>query len=219
MRQFLIVVTTLLLATTHINSAFANTIEVCSTCDNKSITQAIANANSGDTLLINKGLYQEGEIIIDKPLVIIGVDSPIIDGENKAGILVISADSVVIKNLVIQNVGVSYTKDYAAIHLSRSNHFIIEGNELRNVFFGILVEKSHYGIIHNNKVSSNAVQEFSSGNGVHIWHSDHMTVTGNHLSHLRDGIYFEFVDESHIENNISTNNLRYGLHFMFSNHA
>ncbi len=218
MRQFSIVVITFLLVTIHVNNVFSNTIEVCSTCDNISIKQAIGNSNAGDTILIYKGLYQEGEIIINKPLVIIGVDKPIIDGENKAGILVISADSVVIKNLIIENVGVSYTKDYAAIHLSRSNHFIIEGNELRNVFFGILVEKSHYGTIHNNRVSSNAVQEFSSGNGVHIWHSDHMTVTNNHLSHLRDGIYFEFVDESSISNNISTNNLRYGLHFMFSHH-
>lgn len=33
----------------------------------------------------------------------------------------------------------------------------------------------------------------------------------------RDGIYFEFVTESLIQKNISNNNIRYGLHFMFSN--
>ena len=33
----------------------------------------------------------------------------------------------------------------------------------------------------------------------------------------RDGIYFEFVSGSVIWNNISANNIRYGLHFMFSN--
>ncbi|MCF6353119.1 MAG: nitrous oxide reductase family maturation protein NosD [Cyclobacteriaceae bacterium] len=216
MRQLLLAAI-FLCANTPINSAFGNTLEVCSTCKITTITEAIAMASPGDTLLVKSGFYQEGEIVINKPLVLIGVDKPIIDGESKAGILVISADSVVIKGLIIQNVGVSYTKDYAAIHLSRCNYFTIEDNELRNVFFGILVEKSHFGIIHNNKVSSNATKQYSSGNGVHIWHSDNMTVTNNHLSNLRDGIYFEFVDESHIANNISTNNLRYGLHFMFSN--
>ena len=218
MKQLLSVLAFSLLASIPINSALAKSHEVCKTCDNISITQAIDIALPGDTIFINAGLYQEGEIIINKSLVLIGVDNPIIDGENKAGILVISADSVVIKNLIIQNVGVSYTKDYAAIHLSRSNHFVIEGNELRNVFFGIMVEKSHYGLIHNNTISSNAIQEHNSGNGIHIWHCDNINVTNNHLSKLRDGIYLEFVDDSSVSNNISTHNLRYGLHFMFSHH-
>ena len=40
---------------------------------------------------------------------------------------------------------------------------------------------------------------------------------GNKVSGHRDGIYFEFVTDSEIKNNYSTNNIRYGLHFMFSN--
>lgn len=218
MRQLIIIGAINFLAFILINSAFGNSIEVCSACETKTITKAIENANPGDSILIKSGIYKEGEIIINKSLVLIGIDKPIIDGEAKAGILVISADSVVIKDLIIQNVGVSYTKDYAAIHLSRSNYFTIEGNELRNVFFGILIEKSHYGTVHNNKVSSSAVNEFSAGNGVHIWHSDHIIVSNNYLTKLRDGIYFEFVDNSEIYNNVSIDNLRYGLHFMFSNH-
>ena len=35
---------------------------------------------------------------------------------------------------------------------------------------------------------------------------------------MRDGIYLEFIDKSHVSNNTSKNNVRYGLHFMFSNH-
>jgi nitrous oxidase accessory protein len=33
----------------------------------------------------------------------------------------------------------------------------------------------------------------------------------------RDGIYLEFVDSSRVEYNLSSKNIRYGLHFMFSN--
>ena len=40
----------------------------------------------------------------------------------------------------------------------------------------------------------------------------------NTISGHRDGIYFEFVTNSKIENNNSFNNVRYGLHFMFSNY-
>jgi nitrous oxidase accessory protein len=217
MRQILIVVAILILVTTHINNAFANTIEVCSTCNYKSITQAISDASAFDTLLIKGGIYKEGEIAINKPIVLIGINKPIIDGDFKSGGLSIAADSVVIDGFTIQNIGLSYTEEYAAIYISRSNHFTIENNVLKNVFFGILVEKSHYGIIKNNDVSSNALVEHSSGNGIHLWHSDHVQITNNHLSHLRDGIYFEFVSESYIADNLSENNLRYGLHFMFSN--
>ncbi len=42
-------------------------------------------------------------------------------------------------------------------------------------------------------------------------------ISGNKISGHRDGIYFEFVTDSEIKNNYSTKNIRYGLHFMFSN--
>ena len=38
------------------------------------------------------------------------------------------------------------------------------------------------------------------------------------MSGLRDGVYLEFVEESVVIGNNSHNNIRYGLHFMFSNH-
>ncbi len=217
MRQFPIVLSILFIVLLQNNKAFGNTIKVCASCEYKSVSNAVSVAKAGDTLLINGGYYTEGEIKIEKPLVILGINKPILDGASKTGIFYIKADSVTIKGLVFQNVGVSYTEEFAAIHVYKSNYFTIENNELKNVFFGILVEKSHYGIIHNNNISSNAVVEHSSGNGIHLWHSDNVRITHNYLSKLRDGLYFEFVSESYIANNLSENNLRYGLHFMFSN--
>ena len=194
----------------------AEVIEVCSNCQYKSIKEAIFVALPHDTISIQEGTYFESEIEINKPLAIIGVNKPVIDAQFNKGIIRVTADSVILKGLVVQNVEISYTKDYAAIHFYRSKHFVIEDNELKNVFFGLLIEKSHYGVIHNNIVSSNAKDEFSSGNGIHLWHCSNVSITNNHLSHLRDGIYLEFVSESQIVKNISRDNLRYGLHFMFS---
>ncbi len=201
-----------------VQPVLAGTIEVCSTCETTSIKSAVAMANPHDTVLVRPGTYQENSIVIDKPLVLLGVDKPVIDGRFIQGILEVKSDSVTIKGFVVQNVGVSYTKDFAAIHTYNSDYFVIEDNVLKDVFFGILVERSDHGLVHNNIVSSQAVYEYNSGNGIHIWHCKDVTVTNNHLSKLRDGIYFEFVEESHVANNISIDNLRYGLHFMFSNH-
>ncbi|HJP62572.1 MAG TPA: NosD domain-containing protein, partial [Mucilaginibacter sp.] len=41
-------------------------------------------------------------------------------------------------------------------------------------------------------------------------------IKGNHVTGHRDGIYFEFARKSIIEDNVSEKNIRYGLHFMFS---
>ena len=55
------------------------------------------------------------------------------------------------------------------------------------------------------------------GNGIHCWKSDSLQIIGNKISGHQDGIYFEFVTILVIWRNISTHNIRYGLHFMFSN--
>jgi len=196
----------------------AKQIEVCATCDVKTIKEAILLADDGDEIHINAGTYKEhGVILINKAVKIIGINNPIVDGENKETIFKIKADNFSIEGLTIINVGQSYTKDFAAILVSKSNYFTIKNNIIKNAFFGILIEKSHNGIIKNNNVSSHLKSQAGSGNGIHIWHSSKMQVNDNVLHGLRDGIYFEFVKESKIFNNKSYENLRYGLHFMFSN--
>jgi nitrous oxidase accessory protein len=197
----------------------ANTITVCHSCKVTSIKKAVLVAKSGDTILVKKGVYKESSIIlINKELHLVGEGNPIVDGDNKETIFKINSDNFSIEGFTIINVGQSYTKDYAAILVSKSKYFTIKNNILKDVFFGILIEKSHYGTIENNTVTSNAITEANSGNGIHLWHSSHMRINNNKVSGLRDGIYFEFVSNSSVTNNISKENVRYGLHFMFSNH-
>jgi nitrous oxidase accessory protein len=195
----------------------AKQIIVCKNCGTSTIKKAIELAENGDKIFIKKGIYNEHDIQIDKEISIIGEDGVIIDGEKIGNILYVIADNFVLKNVKIINVGVSFTKDNAAIKVHRIKNFILENIVMENVFFGILIEKSHYGIIRNNKISSIYTEEANSGNGVHAWHCSNLTVEGNETFRLRDGIYFEFVSKSTVSNNLSYDNIRYGLHFMFSN--
>jgi len=198
-------------------SVYGKQIEVCSTCDVKTIKQAIDLSSDGDVILVKSGVYKEHDIIINKSIHIKGMDWPVIDGEFKETIFRITADNFSVSGLEIINVGQSYTKDFAAILVSASNDFVIENNILRKVFFGILIEKSKKGTISNNEVSSDAISQANSGNGIHLWHCSNMSVSNNKLTGVRDGIYFEFVKKSKVFDNVSHDNLRYGLHFMFSN--
>lgn len=199
------------------NSSFSETIDVCPSCATTSISEAIQKSNRHDTVLVQQGTYLEHGIIIDHPLTLLGMHKPVIDGEGLKGIIEVYADSVTISGFVLQNVGVSYTSDYAAIYLSRCKNFRITDNILQNVFFGMLIEKSHDGLIANNQISSKAVEQYNSGNGIHAWHCSELMIRGNEVHNVRDGIYLEFVEDSEIVDNLSYDNLRYGLHFMFSN--
>jgi nitrous oxidase accessory protein len=198
--------------------ASASHLTVCPDCGIKSIQLAIDQAQAHDTIMVQSGRYFEQEVHVDKPLTITGEGLPIIDAESEGSIFVVSADSVTIQGVKLVNIGVSYTKDYAAIRLHRVNHFSILNNVLEDVFFGIMLEKSHHGVVKYNSVSSHAVNEFNSGNGIHAWHCADLDISYNKVFGLRDGIYLEFVDNSVITYNESHDNLRYGLHFMFSNY-
>lgn len=195
----------------------AKQIEVCGSCDVKTIKEAVEIAEDGDEIYIKKGVYKERDIIINKGISLIGEEGTIIDGENIGSVFILKTDNFSLKKLKIVNVGMSYTVEYCAIKVIKAKNFTIEDCILENVFFGILIEKSKNGIIRNNKISGNRKSEASSGNGIHIWDGNHMEVYNNQLTGLRDGIYFEFVKNSTVSKNLSHDNIRYGLHFMFSN--
>ncbi|GAA3564219.1 nitrous oxide reductase family maturation protein NosD [Snuella lapsa] len=197
--------------------AYANTIEVCNNCQITSLKEAITYAKPNDTVLVKKGLYKEHSININKPLIIIGKNYPVIDGEYKGEIITITSDNVTLDGLFIINVGTSYTEDYAAIRIKKSKHFTIKNNVLEKLFFGIYLEKSNYGKVIQNKIIGEAIEEYNSGNGIQLWYSNHIDIEHNYVEHVRDGIYLEFSDNCTIKNNVSALNLRYGLHFMFSN--
>ena len=200
------------------NPFYANTIEVCSSCEYKTIKEAIAKAQDYDTIFIKKGLYKEMDIIIiDKPLTVKGENYPVIDGEFKGEIFTVTSDNVTVDGLFIINVGTSYTEDYAAIRVVKSKNFLIQNLVLEKLFFGIYLEKSSDGKVYHNKIIGDAVEEYNSGNGIQLWYCKNIEIDQNIVTHVRDGIYLEFSDFCTITNNISRDNIRYGLHFMFSN--
>jgi len=200
-------------------SSRADTIDVCSSCTIKTIKEAVYLAKDGDTVLVKKGVYKERLINVNKAIHIIGVDYPIVDGENKTeSIFAIKADNFSISGFKFINVGMSYTKEIAAIFSSNCTNFVIKDNIMENVFYGFILQRAKYGVIQNNRISGESVDETSSGNGIHVWKCTNIRIEQNTISGMRDGIYLEFVNNSHISNNKSEKNIRYGLHFMFSNH-
>lgn len=194
----------------------ASTIVVGKDQSLRSIKEAIGLAKNGDTIKVMPGIYREGTLTITKSITLLGINFPVLDGESKYENIVISGKNIKVAGFLIKDSRHSSSNDYAAISIIDATNITVENNQVINANFGIHVANSTYCTLRQNAIKGQAVSEQSAGNGIHFWKSDHAVLENNHIQGHRDGIYFEFVTESDIRNNVSENNIRYGLHFMFS---
>ena len=200
-------------------TASAKTLVVCTTCAYKSPQQALAAASPGDLILVKAGTYLVQGMIIESRLNLQGEQGAILDGGGQT-ILNIHADSVTVRDIQLQNVATNYVEDRAAIRCNNADYFRFENVTIRESFFGIHIEKSAHGLIKHCDIQGNNLEnqylESANGNTIHLWYCKDATIEDNVVKYHRDGIYFEFVEDSHISRNWSEGNMRYGLHFMFS---
>ena len=183
----------------------------------KSILSGINAAGERDTVWVEAGHYREKNLIIKKSIVLIGINYPVLDGERKYEIISIKADRVVVDGFKLIHSGISSLEDLSGIKVYDSQWVSIKNNILEDTFFGIYIQNGINCSIENNRLTAIGTEEQQSGNGIHCWKGDSLRIIGNKIAGHRDGIYFEFVKNSVIWRNISKNNIRYGLHFMFSN--
>lgn len=177
---------------------------------------AIQAARGGDRITVRAGTYREPTIVVDRPLEIVGEGLPTLDGEHDRQIMLVTADDVTVRGLRFANVGVSFVKDNAALRFEGVRNCVAAGNRLDDAFFGIYLANVTGCRIERNVIAGNARSESNSGNGIHLWSSRGITIADNEIAGQRDGIYFEFVHDSDVRDNVSERNLRYGLHFMYS---
>lgn len=198
------------------DNSFSKEIIVTKNSSISSIKHAHSIANDGDTIKIKSGYYAEGNITIVKQVIIIGIDKPIVDGKGEVEVFTVTADKVEISGLTIKNSGISYLHENAGIRLNDVSGCKIYNNSFINNFFAIYLAKTSLTTISNNYIEGVKRKESNSGNGIHLWYCRDITIENNTILNQRDGIYFEFVRNGRISNNYSYENIRYGLHFMFS---
>lgn len=197
---------------------FSNVLKVGKNETYKTIKSAVASSKSGDSIMVESGVYKEGNISITKPLVLIGIGRPVLDGEFKYEILSFRSNHIILKGFKIINSGEDEVENIGAIRLYDSHFTTIENNIFENNYFGIYVQRGYRCLIQNNRITtSRSKSQEGVGDGIHAWVSQELWIKNNYISGHKDGIYLEKVVQSYIYNNDSVKNLRYGLHFMFSN--
>lgn len=192
------------------------TIRVSASGPVRTLAAAIRLAPAGARIVVGPGTYTEPMVIVDKPVTIEGEGWPVFDGEGARQLMTVAADDVTVRGLVLRNVGSSYVEDRAAIRVAGARRCTIEGNRFEHAFFGVYLAETTACRVSNNTFVAIGQSEAASGNGIHLWNASETVIEDNHIRGHRDGIYLEFSPGTVVRRNLSEGNLRYGLHFMYS---
>lgn len=213
------------------------TIQVHQEGDVESIGEALDKASPGDHIYVYPGIYL-GQIVIDKPVSLIGIGTPILDGGGKGDVVSIKADGVTVKGFEIMGSGKELADSDAGIKCySKGN--IIEDNRIVNNLFGVYLFKSPDNIIRRNlikgrpakdkvaKMSPKDIEEVNKyagyhpsfagegGDGIHLFAATKNLIEGNIILDTRDGIYFNYAHENRLINN-RIDGVRYAIHYMYT---
>ena len=190
------------------------TLTVGSNAQFQSIQSAINSARAGDVIEVRAGTYNEN-LLIDKRLTVIGIDRPVMYGNGSGSVVVIAADSCVLRGFRIEHSGGDLQSEDSGILLKSSNNRV-EENQLQDVLYGIYFYQSRGNTIRANSIRGrHELETGERGAGLHLWNSPDNTIEDNTISEMRDGMYIQSCNGNQIRRN-HVSNLRYGLHYMFS---
>lgn len=146
-----------------------------------SISDAIINANDGDTILVYSGTYNEW-IRLYKQLFIRGIkkpgkDYPIIDGGNDHHTIIIYADGCSLEDFKVKNgvggfgkAGIILESDKNLINNCKSYHTgrgLVLESSCNNTISNNHMTDGHWGIVitasHNNTIVNNWINDHNSG--------------------------------------------------------
>jgi nitrous oxidase accessory protein len=196
---------------------FAFILGPCRPGATENLQSMIDEASVGATIKLEDKIY-EGNIVIEKPIHLIGKEGTIIKGDGTGNVISIRAEGVTLENMTVEKSSMNRnsSEEYAAVKVYTN------GNTLRKLlikdsFHGIYLSKAHHNTIDQVQVHGSGDGEIAGqGNGLHIYYSNQNTLTNNEIEGSRDGMFFEYADGNVVVNN-KISKTRYGLHYMYSN--
>lgn len=188
-------------------------IRVCATgCDYPAIEPALAAARDGETIAVIGGEYT-APVVIDKSIRLIGIDNPVIDGHDEGTIVHITAPDVTLQGFTLQNSGSNFDKEDSAVYVEAENARILDNRAL-DTLFGINGATAHNSVIAGNYILGKDVDMGIRGDGIKIWYSHDVEISGNEVERSRDLLVW-YSNNAVVRDNY-VHDGRYGFHFMNS---
>jgi len=178
------------------------------------LQDAIDRAEPGSKLELPAGEYR-GRIVIDKPLIIDGIDRRAkIVGDGNGTVVKIRSSYVTLKNLTILGSGSEHQTIDAGISVKEAEHVTIDNCRIDDALFGIDLEQVHKSTITRNWIRSKPFDLGLRGDAIRLWYSNDNNISHNHITHSRDMVVW-YSHGNTIAHNFGEYS-RYSLHFMYT---
>ncbi|MDM8347926.1 nitrous oxide reductase family maturation protein NosD [Pseudomonas sp. sp1636] len=188
----------------------------CATAQPQAITELPLEPASNNQWLLPAGEYS-GQFIIARPMHLRCAAGAVFDAQGQGNALEIAAAGVTLEGCSIRNTGRNLTEMDAGIFIRPdADGTLVRGNRIDSAGFGIFSDAaSNVRILDNRIRGDDSVRSQDRGNGIHLFQATGALVSGNEVSHTRDGIYIDNSNRNVLENN-TLHDLRYGVHYMYS---
>jgi nitrous oxidase accessory protein len=180
-----------------------------------SLQAAIDRAPAGATLTVPAGTY-EGDVIIDRPLRLVGVGRPRLVGSGAGSVVRVRADGVSVEGFDIDGrLGGDLARDSSGVHVSGRAARIADCR-IERALFGIYLREAHGSTVERCRIAGIRGRDAGEkGSGIHVWNTDGFRLIDNEIADVRDGFYIQSSPRGFVARN-RARDLRYGLHYMFS---
>jgi parallel beta-helix repeat protein len=126
------------------------------------INWAINDANPGDTIIVNPGIYTE-TVVLSKMLYLRGVNYPVVDAQRFGSCITIAAPNCTVEGFKVTNSLSSANEGGIKVQFESGGNNIIRNNiAYNNSFHGLYIAKTS-----NNSIVDNTV--FSNYRGMEFW--------------------------------------------------
>ncbi len=175
---------------------------------------AIATAPPGAVIRVPAGRYA-GPLLLSRPVTLLGVGRPVIDGEGRGDVVVITADDVRLEGFTVRGSSLVYSREASGV-VVRGARAVVRDNDLAEVLFGIYLADVRGAVVEGNTIHTAALSLERRGHAIYLWRAQDSRIRGNRILRGKDGIYVSFSEGNLVEENLVTG-CRYGIHYMYSN--
>ncbi|WP_255171575.1 nitrous oxide reductase family maturation protein NosD [Natrononativus amylolyticus] len=183
-----------------------------------SVQAAVDAAEPGETVVL-EGRFDEHVTVDTAGLTLAAADGDgaVIDGGGEGTVVALEAPDVTVEGVWIRDTGHDRGGEHAGIFVNGSAATITDVR-LTEVSYGIWVNGVEGVTVEESTIAGreDVFPLTDRGNGIHLWDADDAVLRDNHVTAVRDGIYYSWAERVHAENNTLWE-MRYGVHYMYSN--
>ncbi|HLN58043.1 MAG TPA: nitrous oxide reductase family maturation protein NosD [Thermoanaerobaculia bacterium] len=172
-------------------------------------------AAPGSVVEVGPGSYA-GDLVLDKPLHLVGKGRPRLAGSGAGSVVRIRADGVVIEGFDIDGRGGGdLGRDSSGVHVA-ARRVTVRDCRITRSLFGVYLREANGAVVERCRIDGIPGKDpGEKGSGIHVWNTEGFTLSGNEIAGVRDGFYIQSSSRGVIRGNVARD-LRFGLHYMFS---